>query len=169
LALWGDRRQSHQSAFGGLLTGASPVDRARTGSKHHLLTDAGGVPLAISLTGGNRNDVTQLLPLIDGIEPVTGKRGRPRQRPDRLLADRGYDHDKYRRQLWSRGVKPMIARRNTENGSGLGRQRWVVERTFAWLHNLRRLRTRYERAPENHQAFLHLGCAVICQRMLAWE
>ena len=107
--------------------------------------------------------------MIDGIEPVTGKRGRPRQRPDRLLADRGYDHDKYRRLLWSRGVKPMIARRNTENGSGLGRQRWVVERTFAWLHNLRRLRTRYERAPENHQAFLHLGCAVICQRMLAWE
>jgi transposase len=50
----------------------------------------------------------------------------------------------------------------------LGRQRWVVERTFAWLHNLRRLRTRYERAPELHEAFLHLGCAVICQRMLRW-
>ena len=150
------------------MTGPSPVDRARTGSKHHLLTDASGVPLAISLTGGNRNDVTQLLPLTDGIEPVKGKRGRPRQRPERLLADRGYDHDKYRRQLWKRGVKPVIARRNTANGSGLGRQRWVVERTFAWLHNFRRLRTRYEREPANHQAFLHLGCAVICQRMLNW-
>jgi hypothetical protein len=56
--------------FGGLLTGPSPVDRARTDSKHHLLTDAAGVPLAISLTGGNRNDVTRLLSLIDGIEPV---------------------------------------------------------------------------------------------------
>jgi transposase len=44
----------------------------------------------------------------------------------------------------------------------------VVERTFAWLHNFRRLRTRYEREPANHQAFLHLGCAVICQRMLGW-
>jgi transposase len=62
----------------------------------------------------------------------------------------------------------VIARRKTQNGSGLGRQRWVVERTFAWLHNFRRLRIRYERAPENHQAFLQLGCAVICQRMLTW-
>jgi transposase len=113
------------------LTGPSPVDRGRTGSKHHLITDSAGVPLAISLTGGNRNDVTQLLPLIDGIGPVKGKVGRPRKRADRLLADRGYDHDKYRRELRRRGVKPLIARRGTEHGSGLGKERWVVERTFA--------------------------------------
>jgi transposase len=150
------------------LTGPSPVDRARTGSKHHLLCDATGTPLAVSLTGGNRNDVTQLLPLIDGIEPVKGRRGRPRQRPDRLLADRAYDHDKYRRELRARGIQPLIARRETEHGSGLGRRRWVVERTFAWLHGFRRLRTRYERLPELHQAFLDLGCAVICLRMLGW-
>ena len=54
------------------------------------------------------------------------------------------------------------------HGSGLGRERWVVERTFAWLHGFRRLRTRYERLPELHQAFLDLGCAVICLRMLGW-
>jgi transposase len=150
------------------LTGPSPVDRARAGSKHHLLCDATGVPLAISLTGGNRNDVTQLLPLVDGVEPVTGRRGRPRQRPERLLADRAYDHDKYRRELRARGIRPVIARRETEHGSRLGRQRWVVERTFAWLHGFRRLRTRYERLPELHQAFLDLGCAVICLRMLGW-
>jgi transposase len=132
------------------------------------LTDATGVPLAVSLTGGNRNDVTQLLPLIDGLRPVGGRKGRPRKRPDRLLADRGYDHDKYRRALWQRGIKPVIARRGDEHGSGLGSERWVVERTFAWLHDLRRLRTRYERTASLHQAFLHLGCAVICQRMLNW-
>jgi hypothetical protein len=98
---------SHVGAlFGGLHTGPSPVDRARTGSKHHLLTDATGVPLAISLTGGHRNDVTQLLSLIDGMAPIRGKIGRPRRRADRVLADRGYDHDKYRRALWARGVKP---------------------------------------------------------------
>jgi transposase len=124
------------------------------------------VPLAISLTGGNRNDVTQLLPLIDGIGRVSGKVGRPRRRADRLLADRGYDHDKYRRELRKRGVKPIIARRNTEHGSGLGKERWVVERTFAWLHNFRRLRTRYERRAELHLAFMQLGCAVTCQRAL---
>jgi transposase len=70
-----------------------------------------GVPLAVALTGGNRNDITQLLPLVDGIMPVAGKVGRPRQRPDRIIADRGYDHDSYRRELWRRGVKPSIARR----------------------------------------------------------
>jgi transposase len=153
--------------FKGALTGPSPVDRARMGSKHHLITDSGGVPLAISLTGGHRNDVTQLLPLVDSVGPVRGKIGRPRQRAERLLADRGYDFDKYRRLLWARGVKPVIARRGDEHGSGLGSQRWVVERTFAWLHNFRRLRTRYERRAELHEAFMQLGCAVICQRLLA--
>jgi transposase len=126
------------------------------------------VPLAITLTGGQRNDVTQLLALLDGVGPVTGKRGRPRRRAERLLADRGYDHDKYRRALRSRGVQPAIARRGVDHGSGLGTERWVVERTFAWLHNLRRLRTRYERDAELHLAFMLLGCAVICQRMLGW-
>jgi hypothetical protein len=62
--------------FKGALTGPSPVDRARTGSKHHLIVDPSGIPLAIALTGGNRNDVTQLLPLIDGVGPVRGKPGR---------------------------------------------------------------------------------------------
>jgi transposase len=152
--------------FKGALTGPSPVDRAKTGSKHHLIVDAHGIPLAITLTGGNRNDVTQLLPLIDGVGPVTGKNGRPRQRSERVLADRGYDHDKYRRELRNRGVKPVIARRGADHGTGLGRERWVVERTFAWLHNLRRLRIRYERRSDLHLAFMLLGCAVICQRAL---
>lgn len=107
------------------------------------------------------------MPLIDGVGPVTGKPGRPRRRAERVLADRGYDHDKYRRELRKRGVKPLIARRGSEHGSGLGKERWVVERTFAWLHNLRRLRIRYERAPELHMAFMLLGCAVVCQRKLS--
>jgi transposase len=62
----------------------------------------------------------------------------------------------------------VIGRRQTAHGSGLGRRRWVVERGFAWLHNLRRLRIRYERRAELHLAFLELGCAVVCQRMLGW-
>jgi transposase len=85
-------------------------------------------------------------------------------RADRLIADRGYDHDKYRRELCARGVKPIIARRQTEHGSGLGVRRWVVERTFAWLHFFRRLRIRWERRAELHEAFLSLGCAIISQR-----
>jgi transposase len=159
------------------LTGPSPVDRGRTGSKHHLIVDPSGIPLAATLTGGNRNDVTQLLPLVDGVGPLRGKPGRPRQRADSLIADRGYDHDKYRRELWARGVKPIIARRATEHGSGLGRIRWVVERTFAWLHQFRRLRIRWERRPELHPALHAPGLRVhlpalprsFVKRALAWS
>lgn len=160
------RRKPYSCTFGGLLTGPSPVDRARAGSKHHLLTDACGLPLALTLTGGNRHDVTQLLALLDGVKPVAGKVGRPRKRPDVLFADRGYDYDKYRREVRARGIKPVIAKRNTQHGSGLGRHRWVVERTFTWLHQFRRLRIRWERDPEQHLAFLHLAAAIICWRRL---
>ncbi len=97
---------------------------------------------------------------------VAGLIGRPRRRPDCLVADRGYDHDKYRRLLWQRGIKPAIARRQTKHGSGLGRYRWVVERTFAWLHNFKRLLVRYERRAEMHEALLALGCCLVCYRRL---
>ena len=73
-------------------------------------------------------------------------------------------HDKYRRLLWQRGIKPVIARRQTEHGSGLGRQRWVVERTFAWLHNRRRLLIRTDRHDDIHEGFLALACCLICWR-----
>jgi transposase len=81
------------------LRGGPKRARARPavpGSKHHLITEAHGIPLAVSLTGGHRNDVTQVLPLIEAIPPVRGRRGRPRQRPNHLYADRSYDHDEYR-------------------------------------------------------------------------
>jgi len=150
----------------GSATGPSPVDRARNGSKHHLLVDATGIPLAWSVTGGNRNDVSQLIPLVERVPPVRGRVGRPRRRPERLAADRGYDHDKYRRELRKRRIKPEIARRQTEHGSGLGRYRWVVERTFAWLHNFKRLLVRYDRRHEIHEAFLALGCCLVCFKRL---
>jgi IS5 family transposase len=108
--------------------GPSPVDRARPGSKHHLLVDATGIPLAWTVTGGNRNDVTQLVPLVERVPPVRGKVGRPRRRPQRITADRGMTTTKYRRELRRRGIAPEIARRQTEHGSGLGRGRWKVER-----------------------------------------
>jgi transposase len=97
---------------------------------------------------------------------VRGAVGRPRRRPDLLTADRGYDHDKYRRLLRERGIRPEIARRETEHGSGLGRFRWVVERSFAWLHNFKRLLVRYERRADMHRALLGLACCLVCYRRL---
>ena len=151
---------------GGAATGPSPVDRGRRGAKHHLIVDARGLPLAWTATPGNRNDITQLLPLLDRIPRVAGRAGRPRHRPALIVADRGYDFDKYRRLLRSRGIGHRIARRHTEHGSGLGRWRWPVERTFAWLHQFRRLATCYERRHDLLQGLLGLGCCLICWRRL---
>jgi transposase len=83
-----------------------------------------------------------------------------------LLADRVHDHDTYRRLLRARCIKPVIARRGREHGSGLGRQRWVVERGFAHPHNFRGLRIRYERYPELHTGPLVLACSILCWRLL---
>jgi transposase len=145
--------------FRGAQTGPNPTDRRELGSKHHVITDAQGIPLAALLTAANAHDVTQLVPLVGAMPPVRGKPGRPRQRPGRGYGDRAY-------ALRARGITPMLAQRRTEHGSGLGVYRWVVERTLAWLHQFRRLRIQYERLPEIHEAFLTIGCALICWRFL---
>jgi transposase len=86
--------------------------------------------------------------------------------PDRVTADRAYDHKPQRRELRKRGIAAEIARRKTEHGSGVGRYRWVVERTFAWLHQFKRLLVRYDRRADIHEAFLALGCCLVCYRRL---
>lgn len=116
------------------------------------------------MTGGNRNDVTELEALIDAIPPVCGRRGRPRQRPDELYGDRAYDHDKYRKKVRARGIRPRIARRGQPHGSGLGKHRWVVERTVAWYHGMKRLRIRWERRDDIHEALLGLATCIITWR-----
>ena len=119
------------------------------------------------MTGANTNDITQLKPLVEAIPPVRGKRGRPHQRPSCLQGDKAYDSDAHRAWLRQRRIKPVLSRRRTPHGSGLGRYRWVVERTLSWLHQFKRLRTRYERRADIHQAFLSLGCALICWRFVS--
>jgi transposase len=162
----GRRWQLDQSSFWGEQTGPNPTDRAKLGSKRHLICDGGGIPLAIQLTGANRNDSTQALSLVDAIPLLQGERGHPRHRPDCVMGDRGYDAEAIRRGLRDRGIIPFLAKRNTDHGSGLGRWRWVVERTFAWLNQFRRLRVRYEKRADIHEAFLYLGCALICWSVL---
>ena len=133
-------------AFGaGEATGPSPVDRRRPGTKHTLLVSRSGVPLAIRTAGANASDHTQILPVVMDYPKVGGTPGRPKELPDDLYADRGYDSEGTRGLLRWLGIEPHIARRRTPNGSGLGKVRWVVERTISWLKGLRRLRVRYDR------------------------
>jgi transposase len=127
-----------------------------------LASDGNGIPLATTLTGANAHDVTQLMPLVEAIPPVVGNAGKPRRRPRRVQGDRAYDSEAHRQKLRNMGMTPVLARRNTENGSGLGVYRWVIERSISWLHQFRRLRVRYERRDDIHEAFLLLGCIVIC-------
>src|SRR5206468_8561317 len=157
---------SVRTVCGGTKTGPNPTDRAERGSKRHLICDGCGVPLAVRLTGANRHDSKEALPLVDAIPPLQGERGRPRYRPDCVLGDRAYDAEVIHLGLRARHILPLLAVRGTKHGSGLGRWRWVVERTFAWLNQFRRLRVRYEKRSEIHQAFLLLGCVLICWKFL---
>ena len=163
------RQRERARGFWGAQTGPSPTDRAKAGTKRHVATDAGGVPLAAVVTPANRNDVTQLLPLVDAIPKIRGVAGAPLTRPPEVVADRGYDSDPHRMTLSGRGIRPTIARRNTPHGSGLGVVRWVVERTLSWLHQARRLRVRYDRRADVHEAFVKLRCGMICFGLLQSE
>jgi transposase len=154
---------SHARALGGgEKTGPNPTDRRKPGTKHHVVTDAQGVPLATTITGSNTPDVNELLPVVDAVPEVAGKVGHPRQRPEELYADRAYDSERHRRELKRRGIRPKIAKRGTEHGSGLGIFRWVAERTISWLHSFRKLRIRTDRTPSIHEALVALGSSLIC-------
>ena len=96
--------------------------------------DRAAAPAAAGVSGGNRNDVTYMIPLLQAVPPIRGKGGRPRRRPDR---------DWYRRQVRALGIIPVVARRGTEHGSGLGIHRWVAEAAFTLLRWFRRLRIRW--------------------------
>lgn len=125
------------------------------------------MPLAVVLTGANVHDSKVFEELIDSVNPVKGWRGRPKKRPMKLHADKGYDdYPRCRRFLRKRGIKARIARRGVESSEKLGRYRWTVERSFAWLSCYRRLTIRYERRADIHEAFLDLGCALICFKYL---
>ena len=148
------------------MTGPNPTDRGKPGSKHHIIVDANGIPLAAIVTAANVNDVTQLIPLVDALPPIAGKPGAPRRRPDAVQGDAGYRSHAHRISLWIRGIEPIISDTPHVHGSGLGKFRWVVERPLSWLHQFRRLRVRYDRRADIHRAFLTLGCVLICHRHL---
>jgi transposase len=151
---------------GGEDTGPNPTDRSKSGSKHHVMTDAQGIPLAGTVTAANVNEVTQVFQVLTDMPPVGGKSGPKRQKPDRLQGDTGYDSEPVRQLLRWLGIIPLLPTKDREHGSGLGVYRWFVERTISWLHALGRLRRRLDRLTEIQEAFLRLGFALICLRFL---
>ena len=130
------------------------------------MTEGGGLPLAKALTGANRHDSMVFEELLDAIPPLKTPAGRRRKRPDKGHADKAYDIPRCRQALTQRHIKVRIARKGIDASQRLGRHRWVVERTLSWLSQYRRLTIRYERRADIHDAFLTLGCALICFKAL---
>jgi len=152
--------------FWGVLTGKNPTDRAKKGTKRHLLVDGKGTPLAVRITAANRNESLEAMNLVDDIPPIRGRRGRPRRKPKALYGDRQYGTPRNRKGLKERGIEDHLARQRTPHGSGLGKIRYVVERSLAWVGQARRLKIRYDKLPSIHRAFHFLQLARICCTIL---
>lgn len=105
--------------------GPNPTDKGKPGTKRHLVVCRRGIPLAMKCTGANVADTTMLEEMVDAIPPIKrGKRGRgrPRKRPVKLHADKGYDSKSNREALRKRGIIPRIARRGVDSSEKLGRR-----------------------------------------------
>ncbi|WPB82761.1 IS5 family transposase [Archangium violaceum] len=162
----GVRFQQRAGRKRGAQTGPNPTDRGKAGSKHHLVVDRKGLPLAALLSAANVHDKRKALPPLDAIRPIKGPRGRPRTRPSKGHGDKGYDYADVRRDMRQRHIIPRIARRGIESKERLGHHRWVVVRSLGWLLKMKRLRVREERSAEMHLALLRLGCCLILYREL---
>jgi transposase len=135
-----------------------------------VLVDGAGTPLGFHVAAASPAEVTLLAPTLATVRVSRAHRaGRPRQRPERLIADRGYDSNAVRAALATRGIQPIIPARSNnrrathQDGRCLRRyrRRWIVERSHAWLYNFRRLVVRYERSVAIYTALVHLACALI--------
>ena len=149
------------------MTGPSPVDRGKTGSKIHVLSDRAGVPLSVAVSAANTNDAAALKPLVMAIPAIRSRRGPRRRTPVKLHADKAYDHAELRGWLRARGIAVRIARKGVESSQKLGQHRWVIERSIAWLFGYHRLAIRYDRYANHFCAFLTLAATLTCYKKLA--
>ena len=145
----------------------NPTDRAKSGVKRSLLTEADGVPIGLAVDGANRNDFKMMKAALESI-PV--HRPAPtRKRPQGMCLDKGYDYDEARELANEFGYTAHIRARGEEDQAikheaGFKARRWVVERTHSWMNRFRRILTRWEKKAENYLGLLHLVCAIITYR-----
>jgi len=150
-----------EGAKRGDLTGPNPTDRAKKGVKRHILTDARGVPLGVTLTGANVHDKWMVGATLDTV-PLCDARGI--MRPRNICLDKGYDYKEPEAESRERRVRPHIRRRGEPPLLGCVRgvpRRWVVERTNSWHNRFRALLVRWERKASNYLALVLLACSLI--------
>jgi transposase len=136
------------------------VDRSKSGSKIHVLSDRAGIPLSVGVSAANTNDAHALRPLVKAIPAIRSRRGPRRRKPAKLHADKAYDTAELREWVRDRGIGVRIARKGIEPSDRLGRHRWVIERTISWMTGYHRLNIRYDRKASHFLAFLTLGAAL---------
>jgi transposase len=148
-------------------------------TKIHLVTEGNGYPLAFVLTPGNTHDSKALEPALDAI-CVPNRRGRPRKRPDSLVADRGYSYQRCRDALRRRGISHVIPERSDQRkrrlhrpgrrpkfDKALYRERNRIERAINRLKQFRRIATRYDKRAWNYHAFVLVGAIVVWVKHLS--
>ncbi|HEY1391495.1 MAG TPA: IS5 family transposase [Ktedonobacterales bacterium] len=147
------------------------------GTKWMLVIDGNGLPLGFHLDSANTAEVRLAEQTLDTVA-VERPRGRPRRRPEKLVADRAYDSSAFRRALRQRGIGMCIPpkRRPAEWRPKRGRPvvarkaeyrcRYKVERTFAWLGNFRRLLIRWEHHFDVYRSFFAVAILLLCVRRL---
>ncbi len=162
------RRQFCSSEKGGLAVGKTKRDK---GTKWMVLADGEGVPLGVRLESASPAEVTLAEDTLAEVR-VPRPKGRPRQKPERVIADRGFDSDPLRERLHQRGIE-LIAPYRSKNRERRHedrrklrryRRRWIVERTHAWLGQFRCLLVRHEHLLSTYYAFFYLACFWITLR-----
>lgn len=158
-----------KAPLGGEKTGKNPTDRAKSGVKRSLLTEGGGIPIAVAVEGANCHDkrlVESTLRLIVVQRPRATKR-----KPQNMCMDKGYDYPDTRQLVSHWGYTAHIKARGEEAREkqslpGYRARRWVVERTHSWMNRYRRLLVRWEKKVTNYLAMLHFACALITFRAI---
>lgn len=139
-----------------------------------VVVDGQGIPLGSKLESASPGEVTLAEPTLEKISVPRGGPGRPRKRPLRVIADKGYDSDPLRWSLLQKGIVLISPHRDGRQKPSLNdgrelrryRKRYKVERTFAWLGNFRRLLVRYDHDIKMYEAFFHVACLIITLRYL---
>jgi putative transposase len=157
-----------ESAFGGAQTGPNPTDRGKSGTKRHVLTDARGAPLAVTITAANRHDMKAAFSTLEAV--VTPRPPIKAYHLQHLCLDKGYDYPEIHEGVCDRGYLPHIRRRGERKLEAGERRhparRWVVERTNSWHNRFRKLAVRFEKKVENYLALVHISCCLITYRLI---
>jgi len=123
--------------------------------------------LLVVTTPANVPDHKPLLEMIDALPAVRMPRGRPRRKPGELVGDRAYGVAAIIAEVLERRIGSLLAPRTRSHGSGLGKVRYVIERTLSWVGNFRRIKLCYERTGDHWQAFNELAACIICANRVA--